>query len=152
MPFTPDDDRAVRNLLGRFGALIDARDWDAYEGLFADAVAFDYAAAGFLAESLAPGAIRADASRVMGALDATQHLMGSVVIEPEPGGDAAEVAAQSRAMHLYADASGGDWYEQGGRYDGTVRRAGGRWVIARWRFRPLWARGNARLIAQATGG
>ncbi|MFI6369062.1 nuclear transport factor 2 family protein [Nocardia sp. NPDC050630] len=57
---------------------IDIRDWDSFTGLFANLVTLDYSSIwGGEPATVAPDAIRADWSKLLGAFDATQHLIGN---------------------------------------------------------------------------
>ena len=81
---------------------IDIRDSDALPGVFADRVLLDYTAIwGGEPATATPDQIRTDWSVLLGAFDATQHLLGNIVTVD---GDRAELTAVFQAIHRWPTA------------------------------------------------
>lgn len=120
------DEREIRNRLGRFARIVDDRDWGAVGEVFADEVAFDYGAGG---EQQGIEAMRANFRRYLDGCGASQHLIGSVMLEFE--GERATTRAYVQARHQGIGTKAGCLLDSNGEYiDRWERRAGG-WRIVR---------------------
>ncbi|MFE5290024.1 nuclear transport factor 2 family protein [Nocardia sp. NPDC056611] len=103
---------------------IDIRDWDAFPGVFADVVTLDYSSVwGGEPATVNPGQIRADWEKLIGAFDATQHLLGNHLVTVD--GDRAEVTAVFQAVHLLANPLGSPRWTLGGTYRIGLRLVAG---------------------------
>jgi hypothetical protein len=136
-------------VIGRFAQRADRRDWEGLVGCFTEMVDRDYSsltgsgpdrltARKLVVEEWAP---------VLGALDATQHLIGLPVVSLN--GDSARATAHFQAQHVLADTEGGDRWTLGGRYDFELSREPGGWKISGVTMTALWSEGNQRVMALA---
>lgn len=142
---SPTSDHAkIIRLLNTFGVSIDMRDWQTYEGIFADKVDFDYSAIDGPTGQLTPKEILAGAQADLEVFRATQHAITNHVIRVE--GDEANCSAHVRAMHFQPNPQGEALLEMGGHYTVKLVRAGDDWKIKAWKFAPLWSRGNTQLF------
>ena len=122
---------AIRNLLGRYCALMDAADWPAVGQLFADA-----ALIGPTGRPVADGADAVEAlyrrgTRLHNGSPATRHITANTVIDVQ--GDAA--TAQSSYVVFQAVSGFALQPIITGRYDDAFRRLeGGDWRFARRQF------------------
>jgi ketosteroid isomerase-like protein len=133
----------------RTGAAADRRDWEALISCYTEEIYLDYT-------SLTGGEPERVAARdlVLGRwaptfeeLDATQHLTGPCTVEV--GGDRATAHAYFQAQHVLADATGGEKWTLGGRYDWTFARGANGWRISGVTMTAIWDEGNRDLMAQA---
>jgi hypothetical protein len=148
-----EDRQAVADVVARVALDADARDWAALRGRFADRVEVDYSSlTGQPAATVDADALMAGWRALLPGFEATQHLLGPVVVELE--GDRATARAHVRATHRIAGAAGGETWVVGGRYTyGLVRTTGG-WRVASTRLDLAYQEGNTGLaaIAQARAG
>ena len=84
---------------------------------------------------------------VLGARDATQHLIGLPVVLSN--GDHATATAHFQTQHVLATTDGGDRWTLGGRYDFELRRESGGGRISGVTMTVLWSEGNQRVMSRA---
>lgn len=131
----------------RMGWLADQRQWKWLVQLFTDPVHVDYSAlSGEDAADVTPAMLVDGWSTSLGALDATQHLVGSVLVDVD--GDDATATSQFQAMHTFD----GDTWTLGGHYAFRLRRSDVGWRIAAVAMTPTWSRGDDDLVARAVTG
>jgi SnoaL-like domain len=127
---------------------VDIRDWDAFPGVFADRVILDYTAIwGGEPATSTPGQIRTDWSKLLGAFDATQHLLGNHLVTVD--GDHAELTAVFQAIHLLANRFGSPRWTLGGTYRIGLAYVDNRWLIDTVVMTPTWADGNKDILTTA---
>jgi len=112
----------------RLAWLVDRREWEALNGLFATHVDLDYTSLnGGEPATLTRDEIVAGWRSGLEGLDATQHLVSGHLVEVD--GDRASCTAQFQATHVLSDPSlnpyGGSTWTLGGHYRYTLLRAGG---------------------------
>ncbi|MFB8008456.1 nuclear transport factor 2 family protein [Nocardia sp. NPDC056000] len=130
---------------------IDTRDWDAFPAVFADSVRLDYTAIwGGDPAHVTPAQIHADWSRLLGAFDATQHLLANHLVQID--GDTAVLTAVFQAIHLLANPFGSPRWTLGGTYRIGLLRTADRWLINDIAMTPTWADGNKEILTLASGG
>ncbi|MEU1430219.1 nuclear transport factor 2 family protein [Nocardia sp. NPDC005746] len=130
---------------------IDIRDWDAFPGVFADVVTLDYSSVwGGEPATVNPGRIRADWESLIGAFDATQHLLGNHLVTVD--GDRAELTAVFQAVHLLANPLGSPRWTLGGTYRIGLRLVAGVWKVEAMVMTAQWADGNKDIMNLASGG
>lgn len=130
---------------------IDIRDWDAFPGVFADRVLLDYTAIwGGEPATATPDQIRTDWSVLLGAFDATQHLLGNHLVTVD--GDRAELTAVFQAIHLLANRLGSPRWTLGGTYRIGLIEVGGSWLIDSVTMTPTWGDGNREILTLAAAG
>ena len=74
-----EDLLAIQDLIGRYGLVVDRRDWDAFDELFSPDAEFDYTAMGAIAGGLAE--VKQYLADTMPIFAKTQHMMGLPVID-----------------------------------------------------------------------
>lgn len=148
---TATEDRlAILELIGTLALLLDARDWDALEGVFADTVHYDRTSLfGGAPETLTAADLIEGYKQALGGLDALHHLITGHVIALD--GDSATCSANMQGTHVLANASGGPVWTVGGRHDYRLERTAEGWRIAALTFTIQWATGNMHIIALAAG-
>lgn len=149
---TETEDRlAILELIGNLALLLDARDWDALEGLWADQVHYDRTSLfGGEPETLTPAELVAGYQAALGGLDALHHLITGHVISID--GDRATCAANMQGTHVLANASGDQMWTVGGRHDYRLERTADGWRIAGLTFTVQWATGNMHIVTLAASG
>jgi 3-phenylpropionate/cinnamic acid dioxygenase small subunit len=138
------DRQEIADLLVRYTFGLDARDWDLVRSCFTDAPVFVH-----------PGG-RVDGAegivdRARGALqqlDASQHLLGNVVVELGSDGATARSVCYFQAQHVRAGTPGGDTYVIAGSYTDTLVRTAEGWKIAERVQAYLWRDGNRDVVAR----
>jgi hypothetical protein len=139
----------ILDTIGSFAQRADRRDWEGLVGCFTEMVDRDYssltgsgpdrlAARKLVVEEWAP---------VLGALDATQHLIGLPVVSSN--GDYATATAHFQAQHILANTDGGDRWTLGGRYDFELRRETDGWRISGVTMTAVWSEGNQSVMSRA---
>lgn len=138
------------DLLHRFAAGIDRRDWARYRSVFTEEIDLDYSS--YRPEHL--GRWRADdwvarAQQVFPGLDASAHSITNARVEV--AGDTARIAAYVRADHVIVEGGVTRVFTLCGRYeDGLVRGAdGGGWLIAAKRLIVGWTEGDPGVMQLA---
>lgn len=120
-------ERAVRDGLAQFARVVDTRNWDALDTVFAEDVTFDYG----LGEQAGMAALRDNMRRFLDVCGPSQHLLGSATVAIAADGASAISRAYVQARHQRADDRNGPVYDSNGEYmDRWERRAEG-WRIVR---------------------
>ena len=149
---TETEDRlAILELIGNLALLLDARDWNALEGLFTDSVYYDRTSLfGGEPQTLSPAELVDGYRQALGNLDAVHHLITCHVINVD--GDQATCAANMQGTHVLANDSGGPVWTVGGRHDYQLERTADGWRIAGLTFTIQWATGNMNIVNLAAAG
>ncbi|MBF6175188.1 nuclear transport factor 2 family protein [Nocardia blacklockiae] len=130
---------------------IDTGDWDEFPSVFADQVVLDYTAIwGGEPVTATPDGIRRDWSTLLGAFDATQHLLGNHLVHVD--GHHAELTAVFQAIHLLANRFGSPRWTLGGTYRIGLTDTGNGWLIDTVVMTPTWADGNKEVLTLAAAG
>ncbi|MCP3733524.1 nuclear transport factor 2 family protein [Sphingomonas sp. RP10(2022)] len=120
------DERAIVRGLAAFARIVDGKRWDDLSQVFADDLTFDYGAIGSFSGIQS---LRDVLVRFLDRCGATQHLIGSIVVDIE--GDAATSRAYVQARHQGVGAVAGPVFDSNGEYvDRWERRVEG-WRIVR---------------------
>ena len=132
----------VADLCAEYAFALDRRDWAALRACFTDAPVFVH-----------PGGrvegVDGIVERARGALeplDASQHLLGTIVVEVE--GDNASSICYFQAQHVRAGTPGGDTYLIAGSYADRLVRTPQGWRIAERVQLYLWRDGNRAVVAR----
>jgi ketosteroid isomerase-like protein len=136
------DRQAVNDLLVRYVLGLDRRDWAAVATCFDPAAVFVHP--GGRVEG--PEEIVGRARAALEPLDASQHLLGSILVTVD--GDEARATSYFHAQHVRAGAPGGDLYVIAGSYDDRLRRAGDGWSIVERVQAYSWRSGNPAVIVR----
>lgn len=136
------DRQEIADLCVRYTFALDTKDWQLLESCFTTDPVFVH-----------PGgrlqgfpAILARTSAALEPLDATQHLLGNVVVAVD--GDTATASSYFQAQHVRANAPGGDTYLIAGSYTDSLVRAADGWRIAQRVQAYMWRDGNRAVIAR----
>ncbi len=138
----------IADVLYRFAAGIDGRDWALYRSVFTDEFELDYSS--YRPEN--HGRWRADdwaarAASLFPGLDGTQHAITNMRIDLD--GDGARVRADVRADHVVIADGITRVYTVVGAYDDHLVRTAGGWRIARKCLRMRWSEGDAAIMQVA---
>jgi SnoaL-like protein len=127
---------------------IDRLDWTAVRAAFAATVAIDYTSLfGGSAETLAAAALIERWRGLLPGFDATQHLIGPVIVAGS--GERATAETQVRGYHHLSGAEGGPVWMVAGRYRLAMERRGGEWTIGGLTLELAYQEGNLGLPALA---
>ncbi len=134
------DRLAVTDVLYRYAAAIDVRDWDALRDCFTDDATLHFEMTGVL--PAAAFVARAAHDQTV-CYSASQHVVSNVVVEID--GDHATARADAQSIHFRRGAQGGEVQTVHGVYRDHLRREGATWRIARRELTTTWISGNADL-------
>ena len=125
---------AAEDLLTRYAAAVDRRDWDRYRTVFTDDAQIDYTEAGGIAGTVDEVVEFLAASLPM--FEMTQHVIGNVdlAIDPDDPNRATVTAAFTNPMRL---PDGDVWFTGGWYHHDLVRSADG-WRSRRLREEAAW--------------
>lgn len=136
------DRQAIADLLVRYTSALDGKDWKRLESCFTADPVFVH-----------PGgrlkgfpSILARTSAALEPLDATQHLLGNVVVAVDD--DVATATSYFQAQHVRAGTPGGDTYLIAGSYTDALARTGDGWRIAERVQAYMWRDGNRAVVAR----
>ncbi|KIT18214.1 nuclear transport factor 2 family protein [Jannaschia aquimarina] len=144
------DTAAVIALANAVDRAVDAKDWDAALGYFAETIVSDQ-----------PGAdpFEIPAAELVGGWEenlhadkASFHLRGTHVVAFTESGAAATVTSKAYAFNRVDGIPGGDLYEVWGDYEYDVVLEDGAWRITRFAFEPSMQRGNIAVVSHQPGG
>ncbi len=135
---------------------IDELDWSTVRASFASKVAVDYTSLfGGSAETLAADTLVDRWRGLLPGFDATQHLIGPVIVT-ENGGAMATAETQARGYHHLSGAEGGAVWMAAGRYRFAMEQRDDEWKIGGITFQLAYQEGNLGLAgiarARADGG
>jgi hypothetical protein len=141
----------IQNRIATMLNAIDALDWNTVRAAFAPSVAVDYTSLfGGNAETLAADSLLERWRGLLPGFDATQHLIGPVIVT-ENGGEVATAETQARGYHYVSGAEGGAVWMAAGRYRFAMEQRDGEWKISGITFQLAYQEGNLGMpgIAQA---
>jgi hypothetical protein len=131
---------------------LDTRAWEKLPEVFADEIRLDYTSL----NGGEPGVISQKDlieawSSLLGAFDATQHILTNFLVEISA--ETAVATSMFQATHRKAAEHGAPLWTLGGRYRFGLARTGAGWRIDDIVMTTLWADGNQQLLTDAaTGG
>lgn len=143
------DETEIRSVLLRYVDLLDGRRFEQLADDFTDTAELENTFESYIPGAaaftgiLATGAheIATAIANLMTPLDATQHFVGAIWVEPTAGG------ATSRTQIIAHHHRGTHFYHTGGTYTDSFVRTDGRWLIARRVLHTSWTTGDARVVA-----
>ncbi|TYC08140.1 nuclear transport factor 2 family protein [Actinomadura syzygii] len=145
-----EDRLAIIEACTRMAWHADQREWDRLAEVFADSVTLDYTSLnGGEPAVLTPEQIVEAWSGLLGAFDATQHLITNHLVTVD--GDTAVCTAAFQATHRLTDPFGSSLWTLGGNYRFVLVRTGGAWKIAAVVMTATWGDGNRNLMSLAAG-
>jgi hypothetical protein len=126
------DEREIVRGLSRFARILDNKQWDRLDDVFAHDICFDYGTGG---DQHGMAALTVNMRRFLDRCGGTQHLIGSILVDVE--GDRATSRSYVQARHQRVDDPAGPIFDSNGEYvDKWERRPEG-WRIVR--RDALWA-------------
>jgi SnoaL-like domain len=136
---------AVQDTVTRMSWLLDRREWDALQEVFADELVLDYTQPfGGEPETLTSAELVERWRAQVGHLDSTQHVTTGVLVEVT--GDRARATANVTA-HLRREGTlGSALWHNGGHYDVRLQRTSGRWRITALTAAISWGEGNSAVL------
>jgi hypothetical protein len=131
---------------------VDRLDWTRIRDLLADEVRVDYTSlfGGSVAALPADQLIR-NWQGLLPGFDATQHLLGPIVVRPGADESRAEARTHVRGYHFAKDAQGGEVWMVAGHYIMQLERRAERWRISAITLVTFYQQGNLALPAFAQG-
>jgi SnoaL-like domain len=138
------DRQEIADLCARYMFALDRKDWSLLATCFTDAPVFIHPgghADGF-------SAILARARGALEPLDASQHLLGNVLLDVDVDADSARATCYFQAQHVRAGTPGGDMYIIAGSYTDTLTRTADGWKIAERVQEYLWRDGNRAVVSR----
>lgn len=136
------DKHEIADLCARYAFALDQRDWPALRACFTDAPVFVHP--GGRIEGVAGIVERARGA--LEPLDASQHLLGNVLVELD-GRDARSIC-YFQAQHVRAGTPGGERYIIAGSYADRLVRTPQGWRIVERVQAYLWRDGNRTVVAR----
>ena len=128
---TVEDRLDIMELIARYGAGLDARDWELWRSVFTDNTLFDLSSwSGQEPRRVETARVVRAQARIFAELSVTQHLMSNFRITTD--GDAGRVLAVMRAEHWIPVTEGSDEtkrYTMFGYYDDRLLRINGEWKM-----------------------
>ncbi|MFI6903527.1 nuclear transport factor 2 family protein [Nonomuraea sp. NPDC050394] len=147
---TTEDRLAIIETCTRMAWHTDQREWSRLGEVFADSVTLDYTSLnGGEPAVLTPGQIVEAWSGLLGAFDATQHLVTNHLVIVDD--DSAICTASFQATHRLANPFGSPLWTLGGTYRFDLVRSGHAWKISGVVMTATWADGNKDLLSLAAG-
>lgn len=141
------DRNSVIDLLNRYAAALDTKDWSKLRECFtADAVCV-YEGFGTFASLDEIGGI---CKATISPLDASQHLLGNHSVSFTDG--SAETTCYVQAQHFRMGTPGGEFFTLGGKYADLVVRFDAGWRISHRTLTTLWSTGNPAVLGDAFTG
>jgi 3-phenylpropionate/cinnamic acid dioxygenase small subunit len=131
----------ISDLLARYSTALDSRDWELLRDVFVPDADCEY---GALGHPRSVDEIIALVRGTLDGLDATQHLVGNIVVAVD--GDAATAETYLIAQHIRRGAPGGEAYMIGGRYSDHAVRTPAGWRIQHRTIHRMWWTGNRDVI------
>lgn len=147
-----EDRLEIMDLLARYGAGLDARDWLLWRSVFTDRALFDLSSW----SDETPQRVETDRvvkvqSRLFAEFDVTQHLISNFRITLD--GDSARVIAVMRAEHwirIAPESAATKRYTMFGYYDDRLLRIGDQWKIDEMHLEVTNTEGDRWVIEEAT--
>ncbi|MEW2354315.1 nuclear transport factor 2 family protein [Spirillospora sp. NPDC029432] len=144
----PIEKIAIAEVATRLFHALDAHDWQTIGALTTDSIDLDYPSKQGGPELVSADDFVSGLRSFLPGFDATQHLLGPIVVEP---GEEPEATARfdARVTHLITEAADAPIWVIGCHYTlGLTRRDGG-WKLCSSRVRVLYEEGNRDLEAAA---
>ncbi|MEV4060437.1 nuclear transport factor 2 family protein [Nonomuraea dietziae] len=142
---TLDDRFEIIDTCTRMAWHADQREWQSLASVFAEKVTLDYTSLnGGEAVTLTPDQIVGAWSQLLGAFDATQHLLGNHLVSFGEG--SAVCTASFQATHRLANPFGSPLWTLGGTYRFDLVRTQDGWRISGVVMTATWAEGNRDLM------
>lgn len=127
---------------------VDTREWAALPGLLGDTVVHDFTSIyGGESQVLTAAEVTGMWSKLIGAFDATQHLLGNHLVTVEA--ERAELTASFQSTHRLANPYGSPQWTLYGTYRFGLARTATGWKIDKIVMTAGWGEGNKEILALA---
>lgn len=124
------DEREITRGLSLFARILDRKQWDRLDEVFAEDLSFDYGSDfGATGEAAGIAALRENMTRFLDRCGPTQHLIGSILVDVD--GDDAVSRAYVQARHQRANDPSGPVFDTSGEYVDRWQRRPEGWRIVR---------------------
>lgn len=144
---SPADHIAVRSTVYRYALGIDTRNWELYRSIFADDVHIDMSQVNENRAVRLPADVWVrQVERLIGRMDATQHLMANPLVDVDH--DTALCTMYVQAEHILGER----WFTIGGYYTDRLERIGTSWLVTSVTLNVLWRRGDPSVLDRSTQG
>lgn len=144
-----EDRYAIIDVMSRYAAGLDARDWELWRDVFTDEAVFDLSSWNQVpARSLDSDRVVKSQARIFAELKATQHFLTNhrIVID----GDQARGIAHMRAEHwLIEDDGSTSRYTMFGYYDDKFTRTAKGWKMCEMQLNVTHTEGDRRVMSEA---
>ncbi|WUH99445.1 nuclear transport factor 2 family protein [Spirillospora sp. NBC_00431] len=144
----PTAKTAIAEVVTRLFHALDAHDWETIGALATDPVDLNYPSKQGGAELMSTDDFVSGLKSFLPGFDATQHLLGPVVVELE-GETEATARFDARVTHLITEAADNPIWVVGCHYTSGLQRQDGGWKLCSSRVRVLYEEGNRDLEAAA---
>jgi hypothetical protein len=145
-----EDRAAISEVVIKYGAAVDQRDWAMFAACFTDPVDTDYSGLGSPAREWARDAFVENIRVHLSGFTATQHISPNHIIEfDEQDLDRALCRSYMYAQHYLEGSPDGDFYLARGSYDNHMLRTADGWQIERIVQRVFWHEGNTAAVAES---
>lgn len=141
------DERDIRDVLHRYAAALDQRDWGLLASCFVPEATAHYEMIG---ELRGYAAIEQVCRHALKPMARTHHLIGNVEVKVD--GDTAKSSCYLHAQHVRPGTAGGDTNIIAGRYDDEFVRTVQGWRIRRRSLDVWWTFGNIAIHELSTAG
>lgn len=138
---TAEDKAEILALTSRYAHSLDRHDWTSLESVFSPDATMEFA--GLPAET-GPSAIAGTCARALEPLDASQHLVGSALVDSD--GEAVTVSSYFHAQHVRTIDGRTELFTVAGTYDDVVEHRPEGWRIVLRRQSVSWQSGNPRVL------
>ncbi|GLB63875.1 hypothetical protein NCCP2495_17540 [Dietzia sp. NCCP-2495] len=138
---TADDKVEILALTSRYAHALDRHDWTGLESVFAPDGTMEFA--GLPAET-GPSAIAGTCATALEPLDASQHLVGSALLDSY--GDTVTVSSYFHAQHVRSIDGRTELFTIAGTYDDVVEHRPEGWRIVLRRQSVSWQAGDPRVL------
>lgn len=136
------DHQTISNLVAQYALALDSHSWDELRDVFEPDAVMEFDGPG---PRQGIEDIIEVCSGALTALDASQHLIGTVL--PRIDGDAAECTSYFQAQQVSRGTAGGETFIVAGRYVDRLRRSmGGGWRIVHRKQVVHWTEGNEQVV------
>lgn len=138
------DKQEITELCYKYGLYLDGRQWSDLREVFAEDAVADYLD---MPSCDGYAAIENTCRTALSVLDASQHLIGNVVVTLDPAdADRATSICYLQAQHVKRGTEGGDNFIIAGRYVDTLARTADGWRITHRRLEGIWTEGNPKVV------
>jgi hypothetical protein len=142
-----EDEREVARVAAALDHAVDAKDWPAARGLFADTINADFSSLGAAAGPVAADALIDAWRRGLHARKTSLHLRGEEIVVVS--GDRATMSSHGYALNALPQRTSNQFWEGWGRYEHQFVRTPDGWRISGLAFHVIEQRGDVGVRLEA---